>query len=188
MGALPFLDHNPHQRYFTAKGKFSGISTKSRVFFGTPLFGELTDDERLALVAHEFVHIRERDTRFKFRYQFLPFCFFLTCFFVVPYFLGSAFTLLRAVALLASPLWGYLFWVGSIVLVSGRYRRMELRCDEVAVSFVSGAALITALEKADKMFGPEEKRRLWYRIQARTYPKPEERYRAIRLATGLEGN
>src|SRR5208283_4610773 len=71
MGALPFM-HDKRGRYFLSKARISAVTLGSMVFFGAAYWSHLDDDERLAIAAHEFVHIRSVDSMNKARRVLLP--------------------------------------------------------------------------------------------------------------------
>ena len=186
MGAEPYLVSNRAKRYFKVRGLPGAASSKNRVFFGAEIYERFTEGKRLAVAAHEFVHIRERDTRYRFRHQALPDdAVLLVAVLVFGIAIETQFMFAALVVLLGSAfsfpaLQVVLYWANSKT-----YREMELRCDREAIKFVDAQDLIDVLKESRALIPPRLRRGLRYKLASWAYPDIDERYEAIRRAAGL---
>ncbi len=186
MGASAYLPTNRHKRYFSVKGLQGAATVRKKVYIDRDLLGQLSEGQSLAIVAHEFIHLRSRDGRYRFRHLTLPIYLAILAFLFLPGVIarftrippvfGSVWVLL----LITLGVWIYGLWVLLVVTNAKTFRNQETRCDLEALQFVTGEDLIAALAKADSMTTSKERRRWRYRILSRTYPPLEERFHKIR--------
>jgi Zn-dependent protease with chaperone function len=186
IGIVAMLSPNPSKRYFLSKWRTAGNTILNRIVFGERYWAMLTAGERLAVCAHEFIHVRERDSRWKLTHTGLP---------SVAAALAVAIALYYALGRLAlvSVFLAVLAWILALSVTSslnlGNNRRMELRCDTEAAKFVDPASLVASLQVADSLVSLEVKEGRAYRRLSRSYPTIEERIRAIRaVGEGEKGS
>ena len=175
MNVSGLLSRNRNDRYFKTKGRTMALSLGSKVVVGSRFYDRLTADQRLALVAHEFVHIREGDNRFRLKNVLGATVAGAIALLLVSY-VGTGSVLLSS----------FIASVGCLVTLSivtrvntERYREMELRCDRIAASYTDGEALITTLRIIESTVSPKIKRSWAYRRAARAYPTLDQRITAI---------
>ena len=184
MYALPRMSNNPADRWFIGAGSIF-YSTSSRVIFGQRLYNLVTDNQRLALAAHELVHIRERDARYASRHVTIPAVTGFLTFFLISY----AFWHLLLASLLVS-LFGWIFLLLIFLASIGSWRKkIELRCDVIAATFVDGQDLIAGLRIQDSLIPRNRKRGFSYRLATKMTPYPSlgEREEAINHVTTKNG-
>lgn len=180
MGVLQKMSSDPADRWFL--GRVKGVySTGSRVLMGNGTKFRLTSEQLLAATAHELAHIREGDAA-ALRKRV-----------VLPLYLGWACALILIFAALVRwPAWWIVIVGVSLVPISfvllaylisfanaGWRRRIEVRADVIAASYVNGHDLIDALRVEDASVAPGQRRTLSYRVRSRSYPSLEERANAI---------
>ena len=180
------LSSSPNGRYFISKWRTAGNTILNRVVFGERYWVMLTAEEQLAVCAHEFIHVRERDSHWKLTHTGLPsVAAALVMAFAVTYALGR---LTLASVFLAVLAWILMLSV-TFFLNLGNSRRMELRCDTEATKFVDSASLVASLRIADSLISPRVKEGRAYRRLSKSYPTIEERIKAIQaVREGEAGN
>ncbi|MGD0477736.1 MAG: M48 family metalloprotease [Nitrososphaerales archaeon] len=187
MGVLGLLGSTKFGRYFKSKSRISAISFGSRIIFGLNCWNRLNEEQRLALGAHEFVHIKERDSQRKVRRLLVPSLIAAVLTFLL--WLSFVHSIPLNLAVLSFGLvLALIAWLVTLALaigVNARWnRKIELRCDTTAASYVDGEVLIGALEVCDSMVSKKVKNSWTYRLTAKTYPTQEERVEAIRKVIG----
>jgi Zn-dependent protease with chaperone function len=176
MGILAMLSHSPNERYFLSKWKTAGNTIVNRVVFGERYWAMLTAEEQLAVCAHEFIHVRERDSHWKLTHLGLPSVIAtLVVAFAASYTLGH----LALVSVFLAVLAWFLVLSVTSSLNFGNNRRMELRCDTEAAKFVDPMSLVASLQIADSLISSKTKEGRRYKRISRSYPTLEERVRAI---------
>jgi Peptidase family M48 len=113
----------------------------------------MTQDQRVAIAAHEFVHVRERDNRYDRLYSRLPPALVWVA--IGVWALSQADPSSGIVLLIVAIPLAFIyapFWLK--VAAAKHYRERELRCDMVAAQYVDGEALISALSLADPILNP----------------------------------
>ncbi|MDA4119781.1 MAG: M48 family metalloprotease [Thaumarchaeota archaeon] len=185
MSVSGMLSRNPGDRWFRGPG-ITAYTRGSRVVFGFELDKKLNDAQKLAVAAHELIHVRERDARHAFWHIDLPaiatgtaaFVLFATWLYLVlpPY-------TVPVVAMLGLVVGGFA-WVCALVvfrtLAKPWRRKTELRCDVMAVAFVDGDDLLAALRLLDTLLTPKLKRKIAYKLWKSEYPVTYVREAAIR--------
>ena len=176
MGILAWLSPNPGRRYFLSKWNAAGASILGRVVFGERYWSMLTEDERLAVCAHEFIHIRHRDSRWRLTHIGLPSIgAAVIAASIASYALGQFVLPSVILAVFAWFLAAYAFTTLNL----SNSRRMELRCDTEAAKAVSPSSLVTSLRIADSLISQKVKNGRSDRRPSRSYPTLEERVNAI---------
>lgn len=176
MNVLASLSKNPRDRYYLSKRRLSAHNIANRVIFGRQYWDGLSRDQRVAVCAHEFVHIREGDGKRKAKRLVAPSALFSFIVFVI-----SSITFRSVLGSLLLSVFGWFAGLSILAVLNMRWNRaMELRCDEDAAIYVDAKALITALSAGEALISPKFKRSLAYRIASKSYPKFEERAQAIR--------
>ena len=176
IGILTMLSPSRNKRYFLSKWRTAGNTILNRIVFGERYWAMLTAEEQLAVCAHEFIHVRERDSHWKLAHTGLPsVAAALVVAFAVSYALGRLALVSVFLAVLA---WILLLSV-TFSLNLGNLRRMELRCDTEAAKFVDPTSLVASLQIADSLISPKVKEGRTYKRLSRSYPTIEERIKAI---------
>jgi Zn-dependent protease with chaperone function len=182
MGVVKQLAKNSHKRYFRVKKKIGALSTASgRLIFDEQVYDTLNANERVAVAAHEFVHIRERDWRRQRTHYFAP-SIAIWC---VPTILWVVFRNSLPLSVI-----GILLFVGLPlaivylpfflrVLEAEKSREIELRCDRVAAQFVDPSDLASALIIVDRITTPAMRGKILYRWGVRLYPTLQEREKIL---------
>jgi Zn-dependent protease with chaperone function len=174
MGVMPSLGRNPRDRYFTTGARdVTAATLGSKVVFGKSYFERLSDDERLAVCAHEFSHIMDHDNE---RSKIASSSLGVSLILVTAAFLGSHSVLLAESVFCVS-------FLGLAGILSSRdaerSRLQELRCDNVAASFVGGGPMIASIRLADSMLIQKSRRSLLRRSRRNQSPTVDERASAI---------
>jgi Zn-dependent protease with chaperone function len=146
MGVSQLLSRDRRDRYFitTAKG-VSAASLGKKIVFGRRYYERLAGDERLAVSAHEMAHLRDDDNeRVRIVLSSLG--------------LSLLSTLIAFVALDSVLLTECVFCVSFLSLISiftardaEESKLREIRCDNVAVSFVGWEAMASSIRLAQSM-------------------------------------
>ena len=180
MSVLEKMSTNPKDRWFIGRGS-AAYSSKTRVIFGRRFYERLTEAQRLAVAAHELVHIREGDAGYAERHVTIP---ALVCW-LGPFLVSLALWRIFFVAAILGLVGLELCLFSSIYSIRGWRRAAELRCDVVAASFVDGQDLIAALRILDAFISPAQRRGLSYRLAHWMLPYPSlgEREEAIGRVT-----
>ena len=172
MGVLKLMSPNTRERYFiTSANGFTAAALGNKVVFGRPYYERLSDEERLAVSAHEFGHILDRDNcRRKIASKTLLVSLALT---VATFLAFHSVLLTESVFCLA--------FLGLMRILSSRdverSRLQELKCDSAAASMVGVEPTITSIRLADSMLARRSGLRLFSRSS--TDPSVEERTDAI---------
>jgi len=182
MGSLTYLDPDTRKRYYKIDRMKGAASYKRRVYFGARLFESLTEGERLALAAHEFSHLRNRDGRYRYWRITAPIELILLASVGLAFYQGSQAVWLAL--LLSFPLWGYALRAALMLSHAKALKAQELRCDQEAVKYTKAQDLLEGLKKSRAFMTPRELRSWGFKIASRTYPSDEERYQAI-IKAGL---
>jgi Zn-dependent protease with chaperone function len=128
------------------------------------------------VAAHELVHIREEDGRYVRDHVTIPALLSAFGVFVVSLAVWPIFFLACFLAL-----FGWLAGLLSLTRMNiGWRRRVELRCDVVAASYIDGEDLIAVLAIQDSLIPSRRKGTRAYRRAAKAYPTFNERVDAIR--------
>lgn len=192
MSVLGRLGKDPKDRWFKGPG-LTAYAVGRRVVFGVQFDEKLNDAQRRAVAAHELVHIREGDARKGFWRVTVPsvVAFFIAFtlsarwfYAMLPLYLLSpdATIVILALAVIVGLV---IFGLGEFffrILAKPWRRRMELRCDVLAVPFIDGNELIAALGIQDTLLTPSLRRKVTYRLWKGEYPTTEARAEAIREA------
>jgi Zn-dependent protease with chaperone function len=141
MDADRYLDRNREERYFMTKDRVLALSLGNKVLFGKAFHDSLSREQRLAVLAHEFSHIRDGDNRYKAKKVIQRSFLALTAMLILPYALTGSLIL----SALASSLAFLIALELSALLNRMKYNEMEVRCDKVAVSYLGGRALEESL-------------------------------------------
>jgi Zn-dependent protease with chaperone function len=181
MLATTRMSGNPRDRWYEGRGSV-GYTFRNRVVFGKKLSGMLSGGQRLAVAAHELVHVREDDSRHANTHIVYPAAIVGFAVFLTSLILWRIFP--------ASALFFVVSWTGSLSLLflgsAGWRRRVELRCDVVACSYVDGNDLTEVLRIQDSLIPPKMRKTLAYRLASRMYPSNADREHAIRNAMQVE--
>jgi Zn-dependent protease with chaperone function len=185
-------------RYYMCKSLAAGaLSFEDRVLFDQRFVESLSDEEFRAVGAHEFVHIRSNHSKKKLRRILLPIVATtaLICVVASVYIfeaidsLGISFaSKIEFTALLSVIPTGLVFFLSSIVVayLNAKWlRSLETECDNTAVKYADGEALISALHKLQKIYPPRESG-LAYRLRPKSYPKLEARILHIKSISTQE--
>ena len=186
IGIITMLSSSPHRKYYLSKWRTAGNTILNRIVFGERYWAMLTAEEQLAVCAHEFIHVRERDSRWKLTHTGLPSVMAALAVALLVYCSLGRLTLVSV--FLAVLAWVIVLSVTSSLNL-GNNRRMELRCDTEAAKFVDPASLVASLQIADSLISPKVKEGRAHRRLSRSYPTIEERIRAIHaVGEGETGN
>ena len=194
MSALQMMKNDPADRWFKVRTLGGALATSSRdwVFFDSRGYDALSEQQRLAVAAHELTHIRARDADHQRRHVAFPgyviwgTSFVLTSaqiFAVLPTGLPMG---ARLIVIILGFVASFFIWIVCLIillLLNGRWRKAaELRCDLVAASVTSGEDMIAALGAQEALLSPELRKSLRYRVNNRLFPYPSfrERVEAIR--------
>jgi Zn-dependent protease with chaperone function len=174
MGVSGSLSPDLQDRYFvTGARDIAAATLGKKLVFGRAYFERLSDNERVAAAAHEFAHVLDEDgDRWRISIWSLGASFFLML---------TAYGAFRS-ALLSECLFCASFFVMMRFLTSrqGESSKLrELRCDSIAVSFVGGEAMITALRLAESTLTPTTQRRALPWLSRSPNPTIAERAEAI---------
>jgi len=174
MSVLQKMDPNPKERWYVGRG-YVGYSTMNRVFFGSRMLSSLNDSQRIAVAAHELVHIREGDTRHALWRISIPSYMVFLGLLVLSTWAGRASAITMVGALV-----GLIACLAILTQANAGWRRAaELRCDVVASSFIDGRDLIEALRIQNSFISPKLRKSLGFRFGSRLYPSQAEREEAI---------
>ncbi len=127
------------------------------VFISSYLLKNLSCEENLAVMAHEFSHIKHRHVRKSAIFLFVPLWFALNLFLLAPLFgLSKDNTLLLQIAILWIPI------VLNITFFPILRRKFEIQADADAARYVGKDAVISALKKLGELsLMPEKVSRFW---------------------------
>lgn len=161
MGVSGLQSPDPQKRYFITNTKgVTAANVGDKIVFGRLYFESLSDEQRLAVGAHEFAHSLDRhNERLNVAAGSL---------------LGSSASAATAYALSGSVLIAELAFLVSFFVAMGilspreavKNSHRELQCDRIAVSFVSSEAMVSSLRLAETHTKPR-------------FPTVEERASAI---------
>jgi Zn-dependent protease with chaperone function len=174
MGVLPLLSRDPADRYLITKAKsITALSLGNKVVFGRSYYDLLTDAQRLAVSAHEFAHMLEKERgRWSIAWSTLAISSLLTV---------GTFLALHSVLLSESVF--CLSFFGTIRILSSREvergKLQELRCDNLATSFVGGEPMIASLRLAVSIRNQSPRRSFLRRLSKSPMSAVEERISAI---------
>jgi Zn-dependent protease with chaperone function len=201
MNVAQKLSPNRSQRWYKARivGALA-VSRKNRVYFDSQPFETLTDAQRLAVAAHELVHIHQGDfaharTRIVIP-TFVASAIILAIFFWLVYSRTPQYIIesdpdgLVILPLIPAALAFWLFGMFFQLLQGSWRRKAELRCDTITATYTDRNALIEALRVQDTLLTPKQKRSFRYRLtkRLRPYPSLQEREDAIRKVMDNRGN
>jgi len=147
----------------------------NRIIFGLTLYEKLSEVQRVAVAAHELVHVKEGDYSYALKHIALPSYLLFVGILISSIWAGRLFLLVVLLALFV--------WVAcqtSLMQIHASWRReAELRCDVIAASFIDGRDLIEALRIQSSLVTPKQRRSWGYRFASRMYPSQVEREEAI---------
>ena len=173
MGVSRSLSTNHQDRYFVTGARGVAAATLGKkIVFGRAYFERLADKERIAAAAHEFAHILDNDND---RWR------------ISVWTLGVSLTLMIAAygafrsELLSECVFCASFFVMMGTLPSQRRgsKVRELKCDSIAVSYVEGESMITAIRLAESILTPKSRLTALPWSKRRPSPTSEERADAI---------
>jgi len=174
MGVMPLLSSDPLNRYLLTRAKnVTALSLGNKIVFGRSYYERLTDEQRLAVGAHELGHILEEDKgRLNIAWSTLAASSALTV---------ASFLALHSVLLAESVF--CLSFLGAMRVLSSREvergRLQELKCDNLATSFVGGEPMIASLRIAISIRNQKSGRRFLRRLNKSPVSAVEERISAI---------
>ncbi len=134
------------------------IGAKGRyVFISSYLMKNLSCQENLAVMAHEFSHIKHRHVGKSAIFLLIPLWLAFNLFLLAPFFgLSKDNTLLLQIAILWIPI------ILNITIFPMMRRKFEIQADTDAARYVGKDALISALKKLSKLsLIPQKVSRLW---------------------------
>ena len=174
MNVLHLLSGNPRDRYFTTGARaVSAANLGNKVVFGRLFYDSLSEDERLAVGAHEFAHILHCDNR---RGAIAISTLGVSL-------VSAAATFLAAHSVLLAELFFCLSFLGLMWIRSSgdveKSRLEELKCDSVAASFVGGPPVVRSIRLADSMRTQRSRAGLFRGPRRDLDPGVEERASAI---------
>ena len=130
---------------------------KYSVFISSYLIKNLTPEENIAVIAHEFAHAKQKHV---LKNALLAWFTVLVAgnLLILPIDVG-----IHPLLGLVFPTFGFLFlFIGTVVILPGVQRRFETQADLIAASMVDGNNLISALEKITKLnMTPGDLSRYW---------------------------
>jgi Zn-dependent protease with chaperone function len=144
MNAASLLERNPKRRYYKTNDILLAMSLGNKVLFAKEFHDSLSADQKLAILAHEFGHIRDGDNRNRARealrlgllaLAILPVVYLMTGSLV----LGSVSSSIAFLSTLEL----------ARIMSRGRHEEMETRCDKVAVTYVGPGPLEGSLALAE---------------------------------------
>jgi hypothetical protein len=174
MNVLHLLSGNPRDRYFTTSTRaVSAANLGNKVVFSRLFYDSLSEDERLAVGAHEFAHILHCDNR-RGAIATSTLGFSLV---------SAAMTFLVTHSVLLAESFFCLFFLGLMWIRSSRDvekgRLEELKCDSVAASFVGCSPVVRSIRLADSMRIQRSRPGLFRGSRRGVDPGVEERATAI---------
>jgi Zn-dependent protease with chaperone function len=174
MRVLHLMSSNPQDRYFTTDAKtVTAVNLGNKVVFGHLFYERLSEDERLAVSAHEFAHILHHDDRRGV---------------IAVSTLGVSLVLTAAIffavhSVLITEVFFCLSFLGLMWIRSSRdadrSRLQELKCDSMAASFVGGQPMISSIRLAESLLVQRSGVGFFRRTRKNGDPTVEERTRAI---------
>lgn len=174
MGVLDRLSSDPLDRYFVTDARsVTAVSLGNKIVFGRSYFDRLSEDERLAVGAHELAHKLEHGNR---RANMVWSTLAASSVLMALIFLAFHSLLLTESAFCLSFL-GVMRIRSSREVEKGKLQ--EIRCDGLAASFVGPEPMIGSLRLAESMSTETSKRNLWRRFGRVSASATEERIRAI---------
>ena len=174
MGTSGLLSKDRGNRYFITPAKnVTAASLGNKVLFGRLYYERLSEEERLAVGAHELAHMLEKgSSRPRTAALSLGISVILT-----------AMVYVSVHSLLPSELAFCASFFPLISTLSSRdqeKRRLEeLRCDSVSASLVGGPPLITSIRMAESVLFENARRPSILRSRKKTSPTVDERASAI---------
>lgn len=147
MGAISRLNDS-RGRYFLTEAKISALNFGTAILLGSEFWSRLNEDQRLGIVAHEFVHVRSPELKRRVIRLLLPSLALAGAFFSWWVYSFRDYLLPGVLpgVLVFGGLFALIFFViglfASTQLNAGWNRRNEIRCDVEAASYVDGEALI----------------------------------------------
>jgi Zn-dependent protease with chaperone function len=149
------------------------------IVFGLPTYERLNANQRLAVLAHEFAHLKQRDSIKHLQRHVLPSVCLWAFALVVSY---AAFGLSRYTEII--------LFVGLPIALSylpfffqladaKNSREGEIRCDRIAASYVGPEDLLSALSLIDATVATTREGSFMYGLLNRLYPTMQERQRLI---------
>jgi Zn-dependent protease with chaperone function len=153
------------------------VSFVDIVLFDANYLDELQPDELLAVGAHEFTHINQRHGTKRLLRIYLP----IVIIWIIVQWSVLNFLGIGLIALFSVPLSFIILLVVSFYVNAKWFRQQETECDLGAVELDYGEAMISALNKLNKL-RPANEKSLLYRLMPKTYPRLEQRIYDIQAA------
>jgi Zn-dependent protease with chaperone function len=174
MSVSSHLSCNAGERYFLTKTNIAALSLGNKLLFGSRYYASLTEDQRLAVAAHEFGHVLG-DGGERMKRLVVP-AIAVSVLFAFAVAVGTGST----IALMLASLLGFTGAVAALSTIdSDHYLKHEMSCDKLAASFVDGEALVEAIHVAESLRNAGTNRLASFRRHVGTNPSMRLRIDAI---------
>jgi hypothetical protein len=161
MSVSSHLNSNAGERYFLTKTNIAALSLGNKLLFGARYYSSLTEEQRLAVAAHEFGHVLG-DSGERMRRLKVP-AVALSVLVALAVVVGTG----SALAIVFASVLGFAGAVAAVSTVdSDHYLKHEMSCDQLAASFADGEALVQAIHVAESLRHESTNRlaSLWKRV------------------------
>ncbi len=174
MGVVQLMSSSPLERYLISDStSVAALSLGNKIMFGRSYYQKLSEEERLAVSAHELAHIKEQHNR----------RLMVALVALVSSVAFATTTLLALHSVLVTESVFCISFLGVVRVLSSREaersRLEELRCDSAAASLIGGQHMISSIRLAESMFVRKPRRGLRGWFSTKLNGGAEERISAL---------